>query len=98
MKEKRCVRFRVPASACANGPVARVLTVVVGGSVVGIAVVGVAVVILASAPGQPVHLHRPRRALENGHATSLSPRNVYMCTQSLASEFRQPCHPLGSMN
>ena len=98
MKEKRCVRSQVPASAYANGPVARVLTVVVGGSVVGIAVVGVVVVILASAPGQPIHLQRPRQALENGHTLSLSPRNVYMCTQSLASEFRQPCHPLSSMN
>ena len=47
-----------------------VLTVVVGGlvvgmvvvgvPVVGMVVVGVAVVTLASAPGQPVHLHRPR--------------------------------------
>ena len=40
--------------AYANGPVSRVLTVVVGRSVVGVAVVGVAVVTLASAPGQPV--------------------------------------------
>ena len=70
VKEKWRVRFRVPALAYANGPVARVLTVVVRGSVVGgsvvglalgVAVVGVVVVTLASAPGQPVRLHRPRR-------------------------------------
>ena len=36
-----------------QGPVARVLMVVVGGSVVGMAVVGVMVVTLASAPGKP---------------------------------------------
>ena len=58
--------------------------VVVGGLVVGlalgVAVVGVPVVTLASAPGQPVHSHRPRQALENGHAISLSPRNVYIAT------------------
>ena len=64
-----------------NGPVARVLTVVVGGLVVGVAVsmavVGVAVVTLASALGQLVHSHRP---LKNGHAISLSPRNVYVAT------------------
>ena len=54
--------------------------VVVGGSVVGVVVVGVAVVPLASAPGQPVHSHRPRQALENGHAISFSPRNVYVAT------------------
>ena len=61
----------MPALAYANGLVARVLTVVVGGSVVGVAVVGVAV----------VHSHKPRlAALENGHAISLSPRNVYVTT------------------
>ena len=62
----------------------RVLMVVVGGSVVGVVVVGVAVgvavVPLASSPGQPVHSHRPRQALENGHAISFSPRNVYVAT------------------
>ena len=70
----------MPATAYANGPVAQVLKVVVGGSLVGVAVVGVAVVILASAHRQPVHSHKPRRALENGHAVSLSPRNVYVAT------------------
>ena len=53
---------------------------VVGGSVVGVAVVGVVVVTLASAPGQPVHSHRPRQVLENRRAISLSPRNVYVAT------------------
>ena len=52
-----------PALAYANGPVARVLTVVLV-----VAVVGVAVVTLASATGQPVH---SRQALENRHAISL---------------------------
>ena len=66
--------------AYANGPVARVLTVIVGGLVVGVVVVGAVVVTLASAPGQPVHSHRPRQALENRHAISLSPRNVYVAT------------------
>ena len=37
-----------------------------------------AVVTLASAPGQPVHSHKPRQALENRHAISLSPQNVYV--------------------
>ena len=60
----------MPALAYANEPVARVLTVVVGGSVVDVAVVGVAV----------VHSHKPRPALENGHTISLSPRNVYVAT------------------
>ena len=43
-------------------------TVVVGAAVVGVAVVTV------SAPGQPVHSHRPKQVLEKGHAISLSPR------------------------
>ena len=60
------------ALAYADGPVAWVLTVVVGGLVVGVAVVGVVVVTLVSAPGQPVCLHRPRQALKNGHAILLS--------------------------
>ena len=38
----------MPALAYANGPVARVLMVVVGGSVVGVIVVGVAVVTVSS--------------------------------------------------
>ena len=42
--------------------------------VVGAAVVGVAVVTLVSAPGQPVHSHRPKQVLEKRHAISLSPR------------------------
>ena len=67
--------------AYANGPVARVLTVVVGGSVVGIAVVGVAVVILASAPGQPIHLQRPRQALENGHSFSFTVKCLHVYTK-----------------
>ena len=67
-----------PALAYADGPVAWVLMVVVGGLVVGVAVVGVVVVTIASAPGQPVRSHRPRQALKNGHAIPLSSRNVYV--------------------
>ena len=43
-------------------------------------VVGVALVTLVSAPGQPVHSHRPRQPeiLESGLTISLSPQlNVY---------------------
>ena len=55
----------MPALAYANGPVARVLTVVVGVAVVGVVV---------------VHSHKPRPAIENGHTISLSLRNVYVAT------------------
>ena len=79
----------------ANGPVAWVLTVVVGGSVVGVAVVGVAVVGVAVVHSRKPRLvscpdptqrvgsgyeTKPRPALKNGHTISLSPRNVYVAT------------------
>ena len=85
--------WRVPAfSALAyvNEAVARVLMVVVGGLVVGgslvgmvvvgVVVVGVVVVTLVSGPGQPVHSHRPRQALKNGHVISLPLQNLYVAT------------------
>ena len=72
------VELELPAAVPEVWLVLRLHMVVVGGSVigesvVGVAVVGVAVVTLALAPGQPVHLQRPRQVLENRHAIFLSP-------------------------
>ena len=74
------VELELPAAVPEVWLVLWLCTVVVGRSVIGMTVVGVAVVTLASAPGQPVHSHRPRQVPENRHPISLSPRlNVLRC-------------------
>ena len=70
------------SSAClglrANGPVAWVLTLMWLPPHLLLPRLLPTRLLLPSGPGQPVHSHRPRQALENGRAISLSPRNVHV--------------------
>ena len=73
VKEKWRVRFQAPALAYANGPVAQVLMLIWLPPHLLLLCLLPTHLLLLSRPGQPVHLHRPRQALENGHTVSLSP-------------------------